>query len=45
MPFENKHLLIVGGAKRDVGKTTLIEKIIMKYSSEYDIVFLKIKTI
>ena len=43
--IENKQLLIIGGAKRNDGKTTLIEKIIKKFSPEYNIVSLKVKTI
>ncbi|MCF6365995.1 MAG: hypothetical protein L3J35_07300 [Bacteroidales bacterium] len=45
MKTENKQLLIVGGTKRNVGKTTLIEKIIKKFCNEHDIISLKIKTI
>lgn len=41
----NKQLLIIGGTKRNIGKTTLIEKIIQKFSSEFDIIAFKIKTI
>lgn len=43
--IEEKSLLIVGGTKRNIGKTTLIERIINKFSSEYNIVAFKIKTI
>jgi len=41
----HKNLLIIGGAKRNIGKTTLIERIIKKFSSEYNIIAFKIKTI
>jgi len=40
-----KNLLIIGGTKRNIGKTTLIEKIIKKFSPNFDIVAFKIKTI
>ncbi|NPA44770.1 MAG: hypothetical protein GXO49_04480 [Chlorobi bacterium] len=43
--IEDKQLLIVGGTKRNIGKTSLIERIIKKFSSDYDIVAFKIKTI
>ncbi len=38
-------LLLIGGATRNVGKTTLVSKIIKKFSLKYDIISLKIKTI
>jgi len=43
--IEDKQLLIVGGTKRNIGKTSLIERIIKKFSSDYNIVAFKIKTI
>lgn len=38
-------VLLIGGAVRNVGKTTLVSKIIKKFSSENDIIAVKIKTI
>lgn len=43
MKYNN--LLIVGGTKRNIGKTSLIERIIKKFSPKYDIIAFKIKTI
>ncbi len=43
--MKHKNLLIVGGTKRNIGKTTLIERIIKKFSPEYEIIAFKIKTI
>ncbi|RLD48656.1 MAG: hypothetical protein DRI94_12180 [Bacteroidetes bacterium] len=40
-----KNLLIIGGAARNVGKTTFIENIIRKFSTSHKIVSIKIKTI
>ncbi len=40
-----KNLLIVGGAVRNVGKTTLAEKIVKKFGKKHCIISLKIKTI
>jgi len=45
MTFKNKQLLIVSGTKRNIEKTSLIEKILTKFSSEYDIISLKVKTL
>lgn len=41
----NKQILLVGGATRNVGKTTFICRIIEKFSREVPIVALKIKTL
>ncbi len=39
------NLLLIGGASRNVGKTTFVVKLIEKFAKEYPIVGLKIKTI
>ncbi len=43
--LNNQSVLIVGGAMRNVGKTTLVTRIIQKFSTQYQIIALKIKTI
>jgi len=42
---KNNQLLIIGGTKRNIGKTTLIERIIEKHSLKHKIIAFKIKTI
>ncbi|MFN8257943.1 MAG: hypothetical protein U0W24_19790 [Bacteroidales bacterium] len=43
--IEQKGLLLLGGAKRNVGKTTLLCRIIAHFSENHQIAALKIKTI
>lgn len=40
-----KNLLLIGGAVRNVGKTTYVCRLIEKFSKEHDVVGLKIKTV
>ena len=37
-----KNLLIIGGASRNVGKTTFIENVIRKFSDTHKIISIKI---
>jgi len=43
--YNEPRVLLIGGAKRNVGKTALTCRLIEKFSVEYEIVGLKIKTI